>query len=421
MRKLTLLVLVLLVGLSPAVFADSALLPAADGDLVVHELASRAAVKAASPGMPAPRDAVTFTFPLDPQKAEMPQAATPFVAHSREYFVEVDAAELRAGATLHVTAPNAIVRVHPVARETKGGDVRISAKLAPSSFVIENAAGGRFEEGTGMAVLADARAVKATGVPFAEGTVAFRLAPEVGAGAIRLAAPEVDAGRYQVHVFDRDSDAVLSLGADRIDYHHGDTLVVRAGFADAAGPFAADVVEGYVTSPAGHAWPVTFVLTDSGSGTYAARLPLDAREWGQGLWEAHVVARAERDGASVVRNASTAFGAHLPTAALAGAVRVERERGTLRLGFEVEVAAAGRYEVRGTLFGTDRATGELRPMAVGHAADWLEADGTLSLDFDASVLRGKGLGAPFELRDLRLLDQGRMGVLHRQARGLVIE
>ncbi|MEM8933682.1 MAG: hypothetical protein AAGE94_21005, partial [Acidobacteriota bacterium] len=239
-------------------------------------------------------------------------------------------------------------------------------------------------------------------------------------GAIRLAAPDVDAGRFPINVFDKESDAVLALAADRLDYHHGDALTIEARFADAAGAFAADVVEGYVVSPAGSAWPVTFVLSDSGSGTYAASLSIDAREWGQGLWEAHVVARADRGGQHVIRNASTAFGAHLATAGLTGMVEVDRGRAGLRLGFDIEVGTAGRYEVRGVLFGTDR-NGELRPMAAGHAADWLEVDGTLTLEFDAALFRGKGLGAPFELRDLRLLDQGRMGVLHRQARGLVLD
>ena len=97
--------------------------------------------------------------------------------------------------------------------------------------------------------------------------------------------------------------------------------------------------------------------------------------------------------------------------------RVQRARVAVDLG--VDVAGPGRYEVRGIVYGTDRA-GNLVPFAAAHSAAWLDAAGSLTLTVEPKLLREAGVRAPFEIRDLRLLDQGRMGVLHRQARGIEI-
>ena len=45
----------------------------------------------------------------------------------------------------------------------------------------------------------------------------------------------------------------------------------------------------------------------------------------------------------------------------------------------------------------------------------------LDLVFDEELLSASGTSAPFELRDLQLIDQTRMGMLHRQARAVVID
>lgn len=401
-------------GLASA--ADVRLLPVQAGDLAAGALGQSellAPADRATKGMipDTPREAVRFAFPLDAD-ATIETLARPYQARSLEYFVEVDAEALRQGVELFTTAPEALIRLNPAAAAQKQGRAR-TMSVDPSSIVI--ARGERaFADGSGMALLANADQLKATGAAFADGTVAFRLAPEVGAGTLRLAVPGLEAeGRYAVHVFDRNSDVALGLAADATDVFHGDTLRVRATLPGAS----LEAVEGFVTSPAGRAWPVE--LRADGE-TFVAELSVDAMaDLGQGpprgLWEVHVAARGRAGEKTVMRSARTSFAAHLPTAGLRGDVAVERSREGLRLGFGVDVAAAGRYEVRGVLFGTNRASGELVPVAAVHAADWLETSGTLSLELDRELLRASGTVAPFELRDLRLLDQGRMGVLHRQA------
>lgn len=424
-NKTTLLITLLAVLLAlPATAADKVtrLAPLQDGDLAASELVylDNGSMDKARPALARDaisRDDVNFTFPIAGDQALNLRPA-PFAAASREYFVDVTGDDLRQGASIHVTGKNAVVRINPAPTADKA-----SAGVDPSGLVVRSAAGS-FDKGAGMSLLAGAVDMAKAGVPFAEGTTAFRLSPSVGLGEIVIQAPTLKAsGRYQIHVFDVESPYVLGLRAQGMDYLHGDTLKAEARLAGSGKVLRLDDVAAYVTSPAGRAWPVNFAsLEKAGAGgSYLGQLTLDAIEkQEEGIWELHVATRGVVDGHQVVRTARTVFGVHVPTAGLAGDVALTGGQAGLQADFAVSVATPGRYEVRGVLFGTDRA-GNLRPVAVGHSAGWLAQDGTLGLSFDRALLDDAGVGAPFEIRDLRLMDQGRMGILHRQAVGLVID
>ena len=155
------------------------------------------------------------------------------------------------------------------------------------------------------------------------------------------------------------------------------------------------------------------------TGVWRASAPLTGAAAPGALWEVEVTARGEQAGRTVLRGVRTAFAVAAPTARFTGLATPRGDAGRPAVTLEVETAAAGRYEARRP-FATD-ARGELKPAAVAHAAAWLEPGrGRIELAFDSATLAGAGLGAPFEVRDLQLLDQGRMGLLHRQARGLVL-
>lgn len=409
-HKTTLLIaLAVVLTALPVGAADLArLAPLQDGDLAASELVQ--VFDKARPGIS--REAVTFSYAIPGDEA-LNARPVPFEAASREYYVDVTGDELRAGASIHVTGKNAVVRINPAPTRDKA-----SAAIDPSGLVVRSAAGS-FDKGDGMSLLAGAADMAKAGVPFAEGTTAFRLAPIVGVGEVVIQAPALKAtGRYQIHVFDVESPYVLGLRAQGMDYLHGQTLKAEVRLAGADKVLRLDDVAAYVTSPAGRAWPVKFAAD---GGSYLGQLPLNAIEkQEEGVWELHVAVRGLADGQQVVRTARTAFGVHVPTAGLARDVALTAGKGGLQVDFAVNVATPGRYEVRGVLFGTDDA-GNLRPVAMGHSADWLAQDGALRLTFDRALLDEAGVGAPFEIRDLQLMDQGRMGVLHRQAVGLVID
>ena len=358
------------------------------------------------------REAVSFSWAL-PADRPLAAAPVPFTAESREYWLRVSGADLGRGVRLPTTAPGALIRLSP--QPGAGG-------TAPRLEDIElRDAGGRsFPAGRGVAALASAEALAAAGADFEPGTAAFLVREELGAGALTLgwAAAEPRA-TYIVHVFDRASKAVLRLSTNRPFYLDGDRLVLEAGISLAGARLALEQVTGFAVSPAGRAWPLRFARQPRG--TYRAELRLDAREAAQpGLWQVEIQAGGRRDGFEVLRNARTAFPCAVPTARFSGDVELGKASG-LSLTLGVEAATPGRYEVRGILFGTNPATGGLEPFAAAHSAAWLETGrGVLALEVEPSILAGSHLKPPYEVRQLELRDQGRMGLLEGRGRALVI-
>ena len=406
MRNKTLSILLSLVLLAGIAGAQSraTLAPATDGDLTPSVLVAPMGTKAAA----LPTEPVSLSWALDKTRAL--EAPAPFVAQSLEYFLDLTADELAAGVDFSTLAPGALLRLNPAPGQDK------AVTLDPLSISVTTADKATFADGTGFDQLANSDQLKAAGAPFMEGTIAFRLSPEVGAGHLKLAVSGLEGSdRYVLHVFDKGSDLALALNTDRSAYLHGGTLMAEARLAGAR------VVEGFVTSPAGRAWPVSFEA--AADGLFRASLQLDALEAPTpGLWQVHVSAVGDAGGIDFQRNARTAFDVAVPSARLNGEVSLVRGVVSglgVRLG--VEAAAAGRYEVRGVLYGTAR-DGSQQPVAVAHSAATLDAGhGELALSFDRKALADSGLRAPFAVRDLRLLDQGNMALLQHQADGLVIE
>ncbi|MCB1056874.1 MAG: DUF4785 family protein [Acidobacteria bacterium] len=394
----------------PSTAGQGPSLVAAPGDLVPDAL-----LPARLPsGLDLSHDAVSFSWKLPADQALT--TSKPYTASSREYWRAVTAAELAAGVPLPTVSAGALVRLQPA---TAG----IGKPIDPNQLVVEKD-GAALTEGAAMQLLVTPEQLAAADVPFPEGTTAFRLREELGAGTFTLRAPKATGSEgFVIHVFEPASKVSAELGADRIEYLHGDTLVAHLSLTDGVSSLAVDAVQGVVTSPAGRIFPVTFV--PAAGGGRVAELGLDGLEpASQGLWEIQAQLVGEVGGQLVERAVRTAFAVAVPTARFTGAVEVGGKSGqgfrTVTAELPVETAAPGRYEVRGTLYGTD-AAGQLLPMAQASSADWLEAGGgVLKLRFHRKVFEGSDLGAPFAVRDLRLVDQGRMGLVERLADGFVI-
>ncbi len=391
---------------------ETRLLPMGAADLAARQLVALDAATAALPGVA--REAVSFTQALRAGQA-LEAAPAPFTTRSREAFVEVSAATLRAGAAIFTTRENALVRLHAAASELRRGR-GAELSLDPQRLIVRRD-GVDYGAGRGMSLLVDAEQLATADAPFAEGTTAFRLLPELGAGRFELLAPDVrDDGRYVIHVFEPQSDVVLALGTGRADHLHGETLRVEA-VLEGRGTLV-ERAQAFVASPGGR----TFALPLERDGArLRGSLVLDALAApGAGLWEVHLRVEGRASDLHVVRTARTAFACSLPSARLSGDATVTRGDAGWQIALGVEAGAAGRYDVRGVLYGTD-AAGQSRPLALSQSAAWLEAGrGALALGFDAGLVEKSGLVAPFELRDLRLMDQGRMGLLHRQQHALTL-
>lgn len=370
-------------------------------DLVPTALVSAKA--AVIPGVTMESLPVRFSWalPVD-QKIEAQQ---PFVRDSREYWTRVSGAELAKGTTLHTTAKGALIRLSPLSNAAK-----LLVPIATDDIEI-TVAGKTLHGRAAMANAANDAELKMAGTDFPDGTLAFQLDDAVGSGAITLAMPKA-AQDYLVHVFEPNSSEVMSLTMDRVNASHGQTYKVFASFN---GNAAVDSIDGMVSAPGGA--QVDLVFKRANDGRYVAEVAHDAlASAGPGLWEVHAFASAK--GASVQRDAKTAFSSSIPRARLgASAKAAMNDDGALSMRFPLQVAAESRFEVRGTLYGMDG--GKLRPAAQASSAALLKpGNGQLELVFDAATMAKAGVSGPYQIRDLTLVDQADLSTVELRRNGL---
>jgi hypothetical protein len=375
----------------------TALLPAGAGDLVPTRLS------AATKGTALPdieRAPVSFAWAIEP--GSVVAAAQPYRAESREYWSVVDAADLKAGFRMDTTAPGALIRISPA-------DARKSAGLGLEGLSLR-LEGREVDAGSAFVSSANADQLKDAGADFGEGTLAMRIAPSLGSGRFELVAGKAS-GRYLVHVFEPDSAYALGLSADKVSLLAGDTLQVEATLGEGDSKRQLDSIGGELTSPSGESFELQFKRTANGSYVASLQVP-ESAQTGIGLWEVHAFAGARMGSIEINRDARTAVGIGHATARLAGDYRLQSKEG-LHFTLPVEVAAAGRYALRGTLFATG-ADGQMAAVAQSESARWLESSGEITLGFGKELVP-LGYRAPFELRELLLKDQGRLADLERRA------
>ena len=378
------------------------LLPLAPGDLAPPALAPDA-----PPAAALDRGPVALSWPID-QDADDLAAAPPPPHESRAWWRRVDPAALAAGVPLPLSRPGALLKLSPA-----GG-----APLDLADLELEAPGGARHRGDAGLRRLADPVHLRDAGMPFGEGTAIFEVRPELGAGEFTLRAP-ADAP-VLVYVLERDSGASLSLAPRSDVVFVGAELRLSARLREDGAPLAASAISGDLLAPDGTLLPLA--LTPGPDGAYAGVVTAPARAVPGVLYTLQVRSEATtRGGLKVRRDATSAVSLVTPTARFTAGAAREQGEGALRIDLDVEVAAASRFGASAVLYASTRA-GELQPLGVAQSAAWLEPGArTLSLTFDRDTLGASTLGAPYELRDLRLTDQGRLSVLHRQARALPLD
>lgn len=369
-----------------------ALAPPGAGDLVAGQLV--AGVRA--PLADVERSPLQFFQPLSADVRL--ESAPPHQAESREYWQRVDGLALRGGYALALTAPGAVVLVSPATG---------AEPLVRSQFAIASRSGAVALD-QAADTLVDAAALQAAGMGVAPGSVGFRLRPGFEADARLVVAGA--SGDYVVHVLEPASADVATARALADTVHGGGTVQVQVALAGGA---RIEAATGVLLSPSGQAFDVGY--TSAGDGGLLGTVALPAGAGGEpGLWDLRTSVAASGRAGAFQRDVRTAVAVVAPVARLDGAVErlVRRVDGAIELRFGIEVASPGRYELRGVLHGTDD-KGALVPLGLAQAAAWLEpGTGTLALAFP--VLSRGGVNAPFQLRDLRLFDQARMGLLERR-------
>lgn len=344
---------------------------------------------------------LSFAWVLDP--AQPLQAPAPYAALSRSYWQQVDAAELQRGLELPLTAPDAVIQLSPAA----------GARALPASALQVRDPAGR----NSVARSVDARQLQQAGMPVSDGSSMLRTGASSAAGAYRLQSAQAQ-GRYVVQVLEPNSPLRLEVQASQAQVLAGGSVQVQARLLE-DGAAAASLSqrrsslggEALLVAPDGRSWPQRLLRTTDGSLRAQVRIPADAGNT-QGLWELQVFAQAD----GVLRDGKVAFAVARPTARFSG--QAAPDPASRQVALPLQVAAAGRYEARGTLYATGR-DGQLKPVAQAHAAAWFDGPGAgqLVLPFDQAALPA-GFTAPYELRDLQLQDQSRMAPIESRALAL---
>ncbi|GGA76376.1 hypothetical protein GCM10011521_13260 [Arenimonas soli] len=336
------------------------------------------------------RKPVAVAWAMDPA-AEL-ATAPPHRVQSREYWAAVDAGQLKSGFPLTTTAPGALVRISPQSGAK-------SAAVDPGEVrLLRN---GRPLPATAFKRLATTDQLRKAGMDVSDGTAIVQLDPSTGQGRFDLQLGQAS-GRYLVHVFEPNSELVLVAQSERSRLLAGDRIEVAASLQRGKSALAGNVMQAQLVSPSGRSWPLAVR-----NGKATGQLPLDADPT-PGLWEVQLFAGAASKDGPVQRDARTAIEVSRPTARLGGGYAFDP--GAVSFSLPVQVAAPGRYELRGVLYATGP-RGVMQPVAQAHSANWLEAgQRKLDLTFGPANLP-MGYGAPFELRFLELKDQTRLGTL----------
>ncbi len=413
-RRMIPLALLAALATAPAWAATQALLPAQDSDMVPATLTAHAALPTitaqaaktvAMPQVHAERQPVSINWAL-PHDGAIQAVPQSFARSSREYWLDASADDLKQGLQLPLTAPGAIIRVSP--SDTVHGQLapeKVQLRLGNQSLSADRAA----------SQLADATTMRAAGMNVPAASLVMRLKPELGSGVATLQAAS-PSGRYVVHVFEPNSSLTVSARADRDDALLGQHVHVSVGMQDAGKARPLQSVDGFLRAPDGSTTPLDYRAQADGS--YAADVAPARASAVPGLWEIHSFSVGD-DGAghAVRRDTTTVFSAAAPDARLDGSAEVKRAAGQgIDVGVGVTAAGASRYAVSGVLYGRD-SSGHMVPAAYAQSAAWLPAgNGKLVLHYDASNLHG--VGAPYELHDLRLQDQPAIALIERRALAL---
>ena len=354
---------------------------------------------------------VKFAWALDGVTADSLGQSSARV-ESRQYWVDATGADLAGGVSLPLTSRGAVIRVSPL---EAGGDIGID----PASVQL-SVNGKRFDSTRSMMQVTDGASLQQLGMSVPAQTIAFKLDKAIPPGKLDLAVARLPANqKLVVHVFEPDSDWVAELALPRDTFVAGETLEFGFGLGDSRGKTRVDSVQAVLADPfADKTWALEI---DKADGTLTRQAPADRFVSGHdGLFEAYVYLETVQDGLTIRRDLKLPVSIVPPLARFTGQTAATLDEG-LTIDVGVQTAVPGRFQLNGQIFGT-AADGTLKPLAMAQSAAVIDGRaGSIQLQVSGDMLKSSGLSAPFEVRNLELLDQGRMFVLQRQQSGLLLD
>lgn len=408
MKNFTILTALPLLAASTFAAEPVAWAPTSADDMRIDSLPSSA--PAVPPSRHSETDPVHFAWPLKIDRAESAPAGP--AMESRQYWVDTNGLGLEKGLKLPLSSAGAIVRVSAL---TEGSGTLLDAEL------LQVEVDGQplpVTQGAGGLELFSGSDLQAQGLSVPSDSLAFQLPKQGQPSALQLQLAGAPADQpLVVHVFEPESPWVGRLAAERHNLLAGEEFKLDVSLGRDDERFAAQSIQAVLVSPdAAQAWPLE--VTDGGfalTGIAPGELP-DA---GEGLYEVHAYLDGRHGETQIRRDLKVAVGIAAPTARLSEGLDARSDNG-LQIALDVEVAATGRYQVSGQIWGT-AGDGTLQPLAMAQTAAVLEAgQGQLQLDVPADLVLDSELTSPFEVREVQLIDQGRMAVLETRSRGFTI-
>ncbi len=164
----------------------------------------------------------------------------------------------------------------------------------------------------------------------------------------------------------------------------------------------------HIKTPAGDILSVNYRELN---GKYNIKLPeMTAHENYGELYELHIASQGNDNGLKIIRNGKVAFAITTPTAKMTGKTVVNLTHATV----ELDIASEGRYELSAIVSGINK-QGKAQQVMLSRSAHYLQpGQQQVNLNFDTQLLKILQVHPPFQLSDLRLVDQSRMALLQQQ-------
>jgi len=370
-------------------------------------------------------DYVSFNLPLQQDYNHSNDMKT-VEASSDEYWVKVTGAQLNQGFSVFTSQPQSLIRI------TRGINSKLISDSTYDPLKKRKKPKSRYlakELDTSLLTLVDSKQINgiesivahnqlaATGV--FENTLALKTSSSIsGKLLLKTTQPLTDEDLYIVSVKEKNSGNQLSIELPKQSFLNGQTIHAIARMTAEGILQKSYVRQAYIEGPNGTKSPLS--VTISSNGELKANIPLQSQVQPpiKGLYEIQLQTEASISGETVLRNVSLAFALSKPTARLLPISRSSTVNNSLVQNFEPHIhfvtTSSSRYEVRAELYGTD-AKGDLIPVMESHAAQTFQpGKQQIKLQFDQNLITNKGVSAPFELRNIRLIDQKQLGLVDQK-------
>ncbi|MCO7225137.1 DUF4785 domain-containing protein [Pleionea sp. CnH1-48] len=350
------------------------------------------------------RETVNFTQILQPDE-KLVFGESNQKTSSKSYYKRVSGAQLSKGVELWADGSEAIVRVTPVASsDGVQKSQQMAPALEPSDFDVISKVGAVNAKSATMSLKADSQQMNDAYPELFKNTAAFKLSADMGRGAFSLKTHQkvADNAQYMVHVFDKNSQVTLNAEVSRSHFKQGESINLNALLSKTS-EISDYAVE--LRAPDGRRWDVPAKMQQQKLTTQWP-INVNVQSAPGELWTLAVTMKAAN---GLERVAEVAIDLNEQTAKLDG---IQAMNG--KANAQLSIAKSGRYEVRAWVYGRD-SSGKMVPAVLAHSASWFEpGQVSLPIVIDKQRLARTGLLPPYQIRQVKLMDQTRLAALQTE-------